>query len=162
MANRWSSAKPPPQKSRRDVIVDALEKSQRLQLPGKPIQNASRLSPLQLAAEIVRRVKEPAVGGMTKLLYRLPPEEQRLVKEVVTKYADQRELGRYGDPQRVLTPHGVSSKLADAVTDAFEMDYVAAELQRRHRKDNSDLELPELDRRDYINGAIDAHTSEHE
>jgi hypothetical protein len=147
-----------PSKTRRAIIEAELAKREQPRpLGGKPIVNAQRLTPLQLAGEIVRREREPAVGGMTKLFHRLPAQDQQFVRQFHADYDDQKDMGSHGNPRRVLERYGVSADVAEAVHAGIDKDYVAAELQRRRRKDNSDLTLPPLTRRDHLDAAIDAH-----
>lgn len=124
----------------------------------KPVPGVvSGMTPLQIAATVVRSVKEPTPGGMTKVLATLPPEDRQRVTEIANLYAHQRDCGRHGRPQDVLDAFDVPRDVAEAVVDGLEVDYVAAELQRRRGSDG-DRPLPELTRRDYIDAAFDAHS----
>jgi len=154
----------PPMKSRRSVIESALNESLKPKPPGgRPVTDAewkaaAYLTPLQLAGEIVRRERDSAVGGMTKLLYSLSPQDQQIVRHVANQYASKKELG--GDhAKKLLEQHQVDPELADAVLAGLEKDYVAAELQSRRRTQSghNDLELPALTRRDHLEAALDAH-----
>jgi hypothetical protein len=140
---------------RRTIIERAWAKvSQPKPVPGI----ASSMTPLQIAGAVVRSVKEPTPGGMTKIMFTLPPEDRQRVTEVANLYAHQRDCGRHGRPQDVLDAYAIDKETAEAVVDGLEMDYVAAELQRR-RPTDADRPLPELTRRDYIGAAIDAHST---
>ncbi|MBL8353175.1 MAG: hypothetical protein JNL87_23015 [Burkholderiaceae bacterium] len=119
-------------------------------LPQRP------MSQLELAGELVRR-ERPAVGGMTKLLGALPAGDRQRVVTVANLYAHERELGRHGNPQDVAEIFEVPKDIAEAVVDALEVDYVAAELGRR--RSDADLPLPELTRRDEISAALDVHNA---
>ena len=158
LADRPSNSQTTKPKSRRQHLVEALERAQRPKpLGGKPIENPEQLTPLQLAGEVVRREREPVIGGMTKLLYSLSAEDQKIVRQVANEYENQRELGRWGDPKKILVKYGVDADIAEVVADALANDYVAAQLIRRRRKGNRDLELPPLTRKDHASAAYDAH-----
>lgn len=140
---------------RRAAISKAWAKaSQPKRVPGV----VSGMTPLQIAGAVVRSVKEPTPGGMTKLLHSLPEDDRQRATEVANLYATHRDAGRHGRPQDVLDAFAVDKETAEAVVDGLEMDYVAAELQRR-RPTDGDKPLPELTRRDYIGAALDAHST---
>jgi hypothetical protein len=113
---------------------------------------------LQVAAQIARSGGHRP-GDMTKLLHQLPEDDRAKVREVANLYADQRDAGRHGRPDDVLEAFEVDKATAEAVVNGLEVDYVAAELQRRRGSD-ADRPLPELTRRDYIDAALEAHATE--
>jgi hypothetical protein len=106
----------------------------------------------------VRREREPAVGGMTKLFHQLSPEDQQAVRHLYAMYDEQKELGSHGDTRTLLEQYNVEPDIAEAVHAGIDKDYVATELQRRRRKGNADLTLQPLTRRDHLEAAVDAHT----
>lgn len=99
----------------------------------------------------------PAVGSMTKVIGRLEPEEMGSVLAVANLYHHEDEMGRHGNKQRVLDTFEVDQDIADTVHDALQVDYVAAALQRR--KSDADLPIPDLNRRDFLSAAFDAHST---
>lgn len=113
-------------------------------------------SQLQIAGQVVRAEREPGVGGMTRVLYALPPQDRAAVQQAANWYAHERDLGRHGDTSRVLKHFDVSEDVARKVVDGLEVDWVANELQKR-RSGDGDKPLPPLTRRDYLDAAADAH-----
>jgi hypothetical protein len=142
--------------NRRASIERAFDKASQTR-PGPPVQKG--MTRLQIAGEVARVEHEPDVGGMTRLLHALSPEEQRQIREVANLYANARDMGRHGHGVRkdLLDAFDLPADLAEAVINGLEVDYVAAELQRRRGSD-ADRPLPALTRRDYIGAAIDAHS----
>lgn len=141
--------------SRRGAIESAFQKAMAPR-PAPRVKPGSSL--LQIAAQVVRAEREPGVGGMTRVLYALPPEERAAVQQAANWYAHERDLGRHGDVSKVTKHFDVSDDVARKVVDGLEVDYVANELQKRRPGDGAQP-LPELTRRDYIEAAVHAHTA---
>lgn len=96
-------------------------------------------------------------GEASKLYKMLPPERQSMVRAILTVHDNALQLGRYGDPTFAQRATGIDKEVLDTFHRRLEDDYIVDELTKRRGSD-ADLPPPPLDRRDFIEAAIEAHS----
>jgi len=146
--------------NRRSIISEALDKA----VKGPPsYRTTSGQTPLQELGENIRHEHDLGLivpGGMVRVLKNcVSKEDKQFVHNLIKAGEGHKELGKYGDLDRVARTFGIDRPLLDMTIEHVEMDYVADELQHRRGSD-ADLEIPEVSRRDELEAAYDAHVNQ--
>jgi hypothetical protein len=97
-------------------------------------------------------------GETTRLIASLPLVERAEAAAAIEAYHEEKQLGRHGDTQRLLDSWGGDRETVEALEEGAAIDHVTRALIERRGSDG-DRPLPELTRRDYLDAAIDAHSS---
>lgn len=96
------------------------------------------------------------VGAAARIMRSMPLPQRQAAFELAEKYIDQKELGRHGDPARVLDRPGAEPGF-DRFVEQMEIDDLAHRLTQRRGSDEG-RPLPPVDRRAVLDAAFDAHT----
>ena len=130
-----------------------------------PAHRAHLVDPLttdDIARALRRAPKEDIpVGAATRVLGRLPAEEQGRMKAIVDLYEHHRDMGRHGNPSEVTTHFQIRDEPTTLrFQNALRNDHIARQVQERMSEHERPETLPEPTSRDDVEAAFDLHNGE--